>query len=45
MSLSGSYDVIVAGYGFAGGAAAVAAADAGAKVLLLEKMPAVSSGP
>lgn len=33
------YDVIVAGYGFAGGAAAIAAADAGASVLLLEKMP------
>lgn len=33
------YDVVVAGYGFAGGAAAIAAADAGARVLLLEKMP------
>ncbi len=33
------YDVIVVGFGFAGGAAAVAAADAGASVLLLEKMP------
>ena len=32
-------DIIVAGYGFAGGAAAIAAADAGADVLLLEKMP------
>lgn len=27
------YDVVVIGYGFAGGAAAIAAADAGAKVL------------
>lgn len=33
------YDVIVIGYGFAGGAAAIAAAEAGASVLLLEKMP------
>lgn len=32
-----SYDVIVVGYGFAGGMAAIAAADAGARVLLLEK--------
>ena len=31
-------DVIVAGYGFAGAAAAIAAADAGKRVLLLEKM-------
>jgi len=31
-------DVIVVGFGFAGGAAAIAAADAGANVLLLEKM-------
>ena len=31
-------DVVVAGYGFAGGAAAVAAADAGSRVLVLEKM-------
>ncbi|MBX9811526.1 MAG: FAD-dependent oxidoreductase [Burkholderiales bacterium] len=31
-------DIVVAGYGFAGGAAAIAAADAGKKVLLLEKM-------
>lgn len=31
------YDVIVVGYGFAGGNAAIAAADAGARVLLLEK--------
>ncbi len=34
-----AYDVIVVGFGFAGGAAAVAAADRGARVLLLEKMP------
>ena len=33
------YDVVIAGYGFAGGAAAIAAADAGARVLLLEKAP------
>ncbi|MBU2285658.1 MAG: FAD-dependent oxidoreductase [Gammaproteobacteria bacterium] len=33
-----STDVIVIGYGFAGGASAIAAADAGAQVLLLEKM-------
>jgi succinate dehydrogenase/fumarate reductase flavoprotein subunit len=33
------FDVIVVGYGFAGGNAAIAAADAGAKVLLLERMP------
>lgn len=38
MNLSDRYDVVVAGYGFAGGAAAIAAADAGARVLLLEKM-------
>ena len=31
------YDVVVIGYGFAGGVTAIAAADAGAKVLLLEK--------
>src|SRR5688572_3605653 len=31
-------DVVVVGYGFAGGAAAIAAADAGSRVLLLEKM-------
>lgn len=31
-------DVVVVGYGFAGGAAAIAAADAGKSVLLLEKM-------
>jgi len=31
-------DIIVVGYGFAGGASAIAAADAGREVLLLEKM-------
>ena len=31
-------DVIVVGYGFAGGAAAISAADAGRDVLLVEKM-------
>ena len=38
MSVRDRYDVIIAGFGFAGGAAAIAAADAGANVLLLEKM-------
>ncbi|AHF79084.1 Fumarate reductase/succinate dehydrogenase, flavoprotein subunit (plasmid) [Sodalis praecaptivus] len=33
------YDVVVVGFGFAGGAAALAAHDAGARVLLIEKMP------
>lgn len=37
--LDETYDVVVVGYGFAGAAAAVAAHDAGARVLLLEKMP------
>ncbi|MBL8691527.1 MAG: FAD-binding protein [Rhodospirillaceae bacterium] len=32
-------DVIVVGFGFAGGITAIEAADAGAKVILLEKMP------
>ena len=32
------FDVIVVGYGFAGGIAAIEASDAGARVLLLEKM-------
>jgi len=32
-------DVLVVGYGFAGAAAAIAAADAGKRVLLIEKMP------
>jgi succinate dehydrogenase/fumarate reductase flavoprotein subunit len=34
-----TYDVVVAGYGFAGGITAIEAADAGAKVLICEKMP------
>lgn len=38
------YDVIVLGYGFAGGSAAIAAADNGAKVLLSEKAPKGSEG-
>lgn len=33
------YDVVVAGYGFAGGMAAIAAHDAGARVAIFEKMP------
>ncbi|KAB0677521.1 FAD-dependent oxidoreductase [Aureimonas leprariae] len=33
------FDVVVAGFGFAGAAAAIEAADSGASVLLLEKMP------
>lgn len=33
-----TWDVVVIGYGFAGAAAAIAAHDAGAKVLLIEKM-------
>lgn len=38
MSFDEYCDVIIAGYGFAGGAAAIAAADAGAHVVLVEKM-------
>lgn len=34
-----TYDVIVVGYGYAGGVAAIEAAEAGARVLLIEKMP------
>ncbi len=33
------FDVVVVGYGYAGAAAAIAACDAGASVLLLERMP------
>lgn len=44
------YDVVVVGYGGAGASAAISAHDAGAKVLIIEKMPsgggntAVSAG-
>ena len=38
------YDVIVVGFGAAGGATAISAADAGAKVLLLEKAPEGEAG-
>ena len=38
------YDVIVAGFGAAGGVSAISAADAGAKVLLLEKAPEGEAG-
>jgi succinate dehydrogenase/fumarate reductase flavoprotein subunit len=34
-----TFDVIVMGYGYAGGVAAIEASEAGAKVLLVEKMP------
>lgn len=34
-----TFDVLVAGFGFAGASAAISAADAGARVLLLEKQP------
>lgn len=34
-----AFDVIVIGFGFAGGASAIAAHDSGARVLLIEKMP------
>jgi succinate dehydrogenase/fumarate reductase flavoprotein subunit len=37
-------DVVIVGYGFAGSAAAIAAHDAGAKVLLLEKAPEADKG-
>ena len=33
-----AYDVVVVGYGYAGGIAAIEAHDAGAKVLLVDKM-------
>lgn len=36
-SFDAEYDVVVVGYGFAGGASAMVAADNGAKVLLIEK--------
>ncbi|MCC6531921.1 MAG: FAD-binding protein [Burkholderiales bacterium] len=38
MQYDESYDVVVVGFGFAGGVAAIAAADAGARTLLAEKM-------
>ena len=38
-SVAKTTDVVVIGFGFAGGAAAIAAADAGARVLLIEKAP------
>ncbi|HBD87269.1 MAG TPA: FAD-binding dehydrogenase [Clostridiales bacterium] len=38
------YDVVVLGLGLAGGAAAIAAADEGAKVLILEKAPKGEDG-
>src|SRR5688500_11897419 len=37
-ALDNTYDVVVIGYGFAGAVAAIEASDAGASVLLLEKM-------
>lgn len=37
-AIESAYDVIVVGYGFAGAVAAIEASDAGASVLLLEKM-------
>ena len=33
------FDVVVVGFGFAGGVSAIEAHDAGAKVLIVEKMP------
>ena len=40
----GEYDVVVVGFGGAGAATSIAAADAGAKVLLLEKAPKGEEG-
>ena len=37
--MNASCDVLVIGYGFAGAISAIAASDAGARVLLLEKQP------
>ena len=37
-SFDETFDIVVVGYGFAGGAAAIAASDAGCSVLLTEKM-------
>lgn len=39
MAFDETFDVVVVGYGFAGGAAAIEAADQGVSVLLIEKMP------
>lgn len=39
MSPADEYDVVVVGFGFAGGVAAIEAHDSGARVLLLEKQP------
>jgi hypothetical protein len=39
VSWDAEYDVVVIGFGGAGGTAAITAADAGARVLLLEKAP------
>ncbi|MDP6484822.1 MAG: FAD-dependent oxidoreductase, partial [Nitrospinota bacterium] len=33
------FDVVVVGYGYAGGISAIEAHDAGSRVLLIEKMP------
>ena len=38
-SFDEEFDVVVVGFGYAGGAAAIAACDGGAKTLLIEKMP------
>jgi succinate dehydrogenase/fumarate reductase flavoprotein subunit len=38
--MSERFDVVVVGFGYAGGVAAIAAHDAGARVLLIEKQPA-----
>jgi succinate dehydrogenase/fumarate reductase flavoprotein subunit len=39
MRFDESFDVVIAGFGLAGGIAAITAADAGAKVLIVEKSP------
>ena len=44
VSWDAEYDVIVVGFGGAGAAAAITAADAGAKTLLLEKAPKYDAG-
>lgn len=43
-SWDAAYDVVVIGFGGAGASAAIEAADAGAKVLVLEKAPASAAG-